>query len=65
MCILLVQQQMMETLHQILYLHLQPREAKRMLKDMRLKKITNTFKDVNKARDFQTVNAGVTTFEDW
>ena len=37
--------------------------GKAYVKGYEIEKITQTFKDVNKARDFQTVNAGVTTFE--
>ena len=52
-----------ETLHQILYLHLQCSPGKAYVKGYEIEKISNTFIDVNKARDFQNVNAGITTFE--
>ena len=37
--------------------------GKAYVRGYEIEKITNTFKDINKARDFNTVNAGVTTFE--
>ena len=37
--------------------------GKAYVKGYEIEKISNTFIDVNKARDFSTVNAGVTTFE--
>jgi len=37
--------------------------GKAYVKGFEIEKITQTFKDINKARDFQNVNAGVTTYE--
>ena len=37
--------------------------GKAYVKGYEIEKISNTFIDINKARDFSTVNAGVTTFE--
>ena len=37
--------------------------GKAYVKGYEIEKLTNSFKDINKARDFSTVNAGVTTFE--
>ena len=37
--------------------------GKAYVKGFEIEKITQTFKDISKARDFQTVNAGVTTYE--
>ncbi len=37
--------------------------GKAYVKGYEIEKVSNTFIDVNKARDFATVNAGVTTFE--
>ena len=37
--------------------------GKAYVKGYEIEKISNTFIDVNKARDFSTVNAGVTTYE--
>ena len=37
--------------------------GKAYVRGYEIEKITQTFKDVNKARDFQNVNAGITTFE--
>ena len=37
--------------------------GKAYVRGFEIEKITNTFKDINKARDFSTVNAGITTFE--
>ena len=40
--------------------------GKAYVKGFEIEKITQTFKDISKARDFQTVNAGVTTYDrDW
>ena len=62
-CIQMVQQQMMITLHQDSLLALAITPGKAYVKGFEIEKITQTFKDVNKARDFQTVNAGITTYE--
>ena len=64
-CIQMVQQQMMTTLHLSLYLTLACSPGKAYVKGYEIEKITQTFKDINKSRDFQNVNAGVTTYEDW
>ena len=37
--------------------------GKAYVRGYEIEKITQTFKDVNKARDFQNVNAVITTFE--
>ena len=45
----------------LLSLAIQPGKA--YVKGYEVEKIATTFKDINKARDFNTVNAGITTFE--
>jgi hypothetical protein len=45
----------------LLSLAIQPGKA--YVKGYEIEKIATTFKDINKARDFNTVNAGVVTFE--
>ena len=55
----------MVILHLSLYFHFLSKPGKAYVQGFEIEKIGTTLKDINKARDFATVNAGVTTFECW
>ena len=57
------QQQMMVELHQKIYLHYLVSAGKAYVRGYEFEKLGTTFKDLNKARDVTTINAGVTNLE--